>query len=153
MRLLRDLFITISIVTLISGWSKGKGPGNREFQATGETLIGRWSALPKDEAAENPEKRYMTGPAGEVIKFLWEFRADHTFDMSVDGRVGAIAKLTLKNKVNGTWKALTPHGNTLPLELTLQGGGKETVKTEIVFESKDKCTFDFGDGQVLYRLP
>jgi hypothetical protein len=156
MSLIKDSIVMLAFVTLLAGCSKGKGLTQQQLQVTAETLIGRWSAVPKDLAAENSGGPDVRGPAGEVIKQRWEFKADQSFEMSVDASLGAMAGSALKNKVVGTWRALTPRGDTLTLELSQPAGGRQvTAQATIVFESKDKCTFDAGDGEllVLSRIP
>ena len=146
----------LAFVFLLAGCSKGRDLPQQQFQVTAETLIGRWSALPQDLAAENPGGRDARGAAGEVIKQRWEFRANQSFEMSVDAGLGAMSGPALKNKVVGTWRVLTLQGDRLTLELSRPaGGGQETAQVTIVFESKDRCTYDAGDGGllVLSRIP
>jgi hypothetical protein len=153
MSLIRNFIVMLAFVALLAGCSKGKGLTQQQLQVTAETLIGRWSAVPKDLAAGGPDVR---GAAGEVIKQRWEFKADQSFEMSVDASLGAMAGPALKNKVVGTWRALMPRGDTLTLELSRPAGGQQvTAQVTIVFQSKDKCTYDAGDGEllVLSRIP
>jgi hypothetical protein len=149
-RLVRNAIAMLVFVGLLAGCSKGKDLTQQQFQVTAETLIGRWSAVPKDVVAENPGAHDARGAAGEIIKRRWEFKADQSFEMSVDASVGAMAAPALRNKVVGTWRVLTPHGNRLTLELSRPAGGRqETAQVTIVFETKDKCTYDAGDGGLL----
>jgi hypothetical protein len=156
MSLIRNFVVMLAFVAQLAGCSNGKGLAPQQLQVTTETLIGRWSAMPKDLAAKNPGGSDVRGAAGEVIKQRWEFKADQSFEMAVDANFGSMAELALKNKVVGTWRALTLRGNTLTLELSRPAGGQqETAQTTIVFESTDKCTYDAGDGEliVLSRIP
>jgi len=156
MCLVRNAIVILAFVALLAGCSKGKDLTQQQFQVTAETLIGRWSAVPKDLTAENPGASDARGAAGEVIKQRWDFKADQSFEMSVDASLGAMAGPALKNKVVGTWRVLTLQGHKLTLELSRPAGGRqETAQVTIVFESKDRCTYDAGDGEllVLYRIP
>ena len=156
MCLVRNSIVMLAFVVLLAGCSRGKDLTQQQFQVTAETLIGRWSAVPKDLAAENPGAPDARGAAGEVIKLRWDFKADQSFEMSVDASLGAMAGPALKNKVVGTWRVLTLQGDKLTLELSRPAGGRqETAQVTIVFESKDRCTYDAGDrGElVLSRIP
>jgi len=144
--------LLIAAVAMLAGCSKGNLPGNQQPQVTSETLIGRWSVLPKDVADENPGAHDVRGPAGEITKFRWQFKKDQTFEMSVDAKVGQVPELDRKATGSGTWKVLEVRGDTLVIELSRSiAVGRVTV----VFQSQDRCTYDAGDGEVLVltRLP
>jgi hypothetical protein len=139
-------------VALLAGCSKGKLSGNQQPQVTSETLIGRWSVLPKDLADENPGAHDVRGPAGEITKLRWQFKKDQTFEMSVDSKVGQVPDLDRKATGTGTWKVLEVRGDTLVIELSRKTAvGRVTV----IFQSQDRCTYDAGDSEVLVltRLP
>src|SRR5207237_8757199 len=51
-------------------------------QVSPETLIGRWRAVTKDDADEGNATRDARTPTGETVAFRYEFKADHTFEMS-----------------------------------------------------------------------
>ena len=141
----------VAVVAMLAGCSKWKPYGNQQPQVTSETLIGRWSVLPKDLADENPKAQDMKGPAGEITKLRWQFKKDQTFEMSVDAKVG-LPELDRKAKGTGTWKVLEVRGDTLVIELSRNiAVGRVTV----VFQSQDRCTYDAGDGEVLVltKLP
>jgi hypothetical protein len=129
------------------------GPLQR-VEVTGETLVGRWSALPKAEADENPGGHEARGALGETIKFRWEFQNDQscTFSSEVKGQIvpapGGSATVT------GTWKVVEARGDTLLIEISSEGGRFAGPAT-IVFESHDRCRMHTkGDeGLVLTRLP
>jgi hypothetical protein len=139
-------------VAMLAGCSKGNLSRNQQPQVTSDTLIGRWSVLPKDLADENPGADDVRGPAGEITKFRWQFKKDQTFEMSVDAKVGRVPELDRKATSSGTWKVLEVRGDTLVIELSRKiAVGRATV----VFQSQDRCTYDAGEGEVfvLTRLP
>jgi hypothetical protein len=144
--------LLVGAVVMLAGCSKWKLSGNQHPQVTSETLIGRWSVLPKDVADENPGAHDVKGPAGETTKLRWQFKKDQTFQMSGDFTVGQVPELDRKATSTGTWKVLEVRGDTLVIELSQ----KTTVgRVTVVFQSQDRCTYDAGDGEVLVltRLP
>ena len=143
--------LLVAVVALVAGCSKWKPYGNQPPQVTPETLIGRWSVLPKELADENPGAHDMKGPAGEITKLRWQFKKDQTFEMSVDARVGH-PELDRKATQTGTWKVLEIRGDTLVIELSRR---IEVGRVTVVFQSQDRCTYEGGDGEVLVltRLP
>jgi hypothetical protein len=139
-------------VAILAGCSRGKLSGNQPPQVSSETLIGRWSVLPKDLADENPGAHDVLGPAGEVTKLRWQFKKDQTFEMSVDSKVGRVPELDRKATGTGTWKVLEVRSDTLVIKISR----KNTVdRVTVVFQSQDRCIYDAGDGEVLVltRLP
>jgi hypothetical protein len=144
--------LLIAAVAMLVGCSKGNLSGNQQPQVTSETLIGRWSVLPKDLADENPGAHDVRGPAGEVTKLRWQFKKDQTFEMSVDAKVGQVPELDRKATGTGTWKVLEVRGDTLLIELSRK---IEVGRVMVVFQSQDRCTYDAGDGEILVltRLP
>ncbi|HEV3162704.1 MAG TPA: hypothetical protein VGZ22_01590 [Isosphaeraceae bacterium] len=142
----------IAIVVFLAGCSEATRHGDRSLRVAPETLIGRWSALPKDVADEEPGTRDSTGALGERIAFRWEFRADHTMVTYADVKSGPVPVPEVHGAVTTTWKVLEVRGNTLTIEMPQAG---LRPRATIVFESKDKCHFDCGEGQVmvLTRLP
>jgi len=144
--------LLVAAVAMLAGCSKWNLSGNQQPQVTSETLIGRWSVLPKDVADENPGEHDVKGPAGEITKLRWQFKKDQTFEMSVDSKVGQVPELDRQATHTGTWKVLEVRGDTLVIELSQKiAVGRVTV----VFQSHDRCTYDAGDGEVLVlrRLP
>ena len=85
-----------------------------------ETLVGRWRAVTKDDADEGNTTRDARGPTGETIAFRYEFRADHTFETSVEIQGGLQAKLIPqlagKHAVRGKWRVVEVGRNTLTIE-------------------------------------
>ena len=144
--------LLLAAVAILAGCAKWKLSGNEQPQVTPETLIGRWSVLPKDVADENPGAHEVRGPAGEITKLRWQFKKDQTFEMSVDSKVGQVPELERKATGTGTWRVLEVRGDTLVIELSRKiAVGRVTV----VFQSQDRCTYDAGDGEVLVltRIP
>jgi hypothetical protein len=124
------------------------------IEVTGETLVGRWSALPKAEVEENPGGHEARGALGETIKFRWEFRNDQscTFSSEVKGQI--VPAPGASGTVTGTWKVLEIRGDTLIIEISSERGGV-AGRTTIVFESRDRCLMHTVDDEVvvLTRLP
>jgi hypothetical protein len=142
----------VAIVAFLAGCSEATRHGDPSLRVTPETLIGRWSALPKDVADEEPGTRDSTGALGETIAFRWEFRADHTLSTSADVKSGLIPMPEVHGGVTATWKVLKFQGNTLTIEMPKEG---MRPRATVVFESKDKCILDCGEGEILVltRLP
>src|SRR5437763_1044203 len=82
-------------------------------------------------------------PLGQTAKFRWEFRKDHTCEMSVDANYGIVPVPGVHGTVKSTWKVLEVRGDTLTIELSTPAGpGKATV----AFNSMDNALFDAGGG-------
>jgi hypothetical protein len=143
--------ILLAILPLLAGCSDGKRFGNPQLRVTPETVIGRWSGLPKDLAGEDPGARDVKDALGQTIALRWEFKADHTFVTSATVDPGIVPLPAMRGTTEGTWKVLQVRGNTVTIELARAGSGGHAMA---VFESKDKCIFDGGDGEavVLTRL-
>ena len=127
-----------------------------------ETLIGRWRAVTKDDADEGNATRDARGPTGETIAFRYEFKADHTFETSVEIQGGLQAKLipqlAEKHAVRGKWRVVEVGRNTLIIEFPdskLTRAGFPAPPGKVVFETKDRCLLDADgeDATVLTRLP
>ena len=147
--------IVAGLMVLLASCSNETQNGPRQrTEVTGETLVGRWSALPKAEADENPGGHEARGALGETIKFRWEFRNDQScmFSSEVKGQIVPAPRGSAT--VSGTWKVLEVRGDTLLIEIASEGGRFAGPAT-IVFESRDRCLMHASDdeGLVLTRLP
>jgi hypothetical protein len=127
-----------------------------------ETLIGRWRAVTKDDADKGNATRDARGATGETIAFRYEFKADHTFETSVEIQGGLQAKLVPqlagKHAVRGKWSVIEVGRDTLIIEFPdskLTRAGFAAPRIKVVFETKDRCLFDADgeDAMVLTRLP
>jgi hypothetical protein len=127
-----------------------------------ETLIGRWRAVTKDDADQGNATRDARGPTGETIAFRYEFKADHTFEMSAEVKGGLQTKLVPqlagKHTAGGKWSVVEVGRNTLTVELPdsrFTGAGIPAPRIKVVFTTKDQCLFDADgdDALVLTRLP
>ena len=145
MSLFRKGAILVYSVVLAS-CSPGGSNGSPRLQVTPETLLGRWIALPKELADETPGVMEVKGPARETAKFRWEFKKDRTYEMSVEAKVANIPALARQGKVSGIWKVVETRGNTLTIELPIEDF---STRVKVVFESKDKCIYDAGEGEVM----
>jgi hypothetical protein len=123
--------------------------GKKTPPITAETLMGRWRAVTKPDADEGNARRDVRTPTGETVAFRYDFRADHSFEMSVEITGGLTSKLTPqlagKRGTRGTWKVLTVEGSTMTVELTtsqLAGANVQPSPIKVVFKSKDQCLFD-----------
>jgi hypothetical protein len=147
--------IIAGLVALLAGCSNEtrNGPVQR-IEATGETLVGRWSALPKSVADENPGGHEARGALGETIRFRWEFRDDQSFTSSSEVKSEIVPVPGGSGLVRGTWKVVEVRGNTLIIEVSSERGGS-AARATIVFESHERCLMDVGDDEVLVltRLP
>jgi hypothetical protein len=144
--------ILMGCATMMAGCSQGSWPGHSRFQVDSPTLVGRWSGVPKDVADGFPDAQEVKGPAGEIARFRWEFKNDQTYKTSVEAKVGNTSQLDRRGSVKGTWRVVEIRGNTLTIELPVQD---LRPRVKVVFESKDRCLLDQGDGEVfvLTRLP
>jgi hypothetical protein len=127
-----------------------------------ETLIGRWRAVTKGDADEGNETRDARGPTGETIVFRYEFKADHTFEMSSQIKGGLQTRLVPqfagKHVVGGKWSVVEVKGDTLTIEFPdprFTGAGIPAPRMKAVFTTKDRCLLDADgeDAMVLTRLP
>ena len=147
--------IVAGLMVLLASCSNETQNGPRQrTEVTGETLVGRWSALPKAEADENPGGHEARGALGETIKFRWEFRNDQSFTSSSEVKSSIVPAPGGSGLVRGTWKILELRGDTLIIEFSSERGGP-AARATIVFESPDRCLMDVGDdeGLVLTRIP
>jgi len=127
-----------------------------------ETLIGRWRAVTKQDADQGNATRDARGATGETIAFRYEFKADHTFEMSTEIKGGLQTKLLPqfagKHAARGTWNVVEVGRNTLTVEFPdprYTGAGIPAPRIKVVFTTKDQCLFDADgdDALVLTRLP
>ena len=127
-----------------------------------ETLIGRWRAVTKDDADQGNATRDARGATGETIAFRYEFKADHTFETSVEIQGGLQAKLipqlAERHAVRGKWRVVEVGRNTLIIEFpdsNLTRAGFPAPRGKVIFETKDRCLLDPDgeDAMVLTRLP
>ena len=111
----------LSCAILIGTVAFGPGCARKPLDPiSGETLIGRWRAVTKDDADEGNATRDARGPTGETIAFRYEFKADHTFETSVEIQGGLQAKLMPqlagKHAVRGKWSVVEVTRDTLIIE-------------------------------------
>jgi hypothetical protein len=124
-----------------------------------ETLIGRWQAVTKADADEGNATRDRRTLTGETIAFRDEFRADHTFVMSVEVTGGLMAdQVAAKHAARGTWKVVELGRDSLTIELSdsrLSGVDFPKTRVRVVFQTKDRCVFnaDSEEAMVLTRIP
>jgi hypothetical protein len=66
--------------------------------------------------------------------------------MSVHSSVGNIAEQKQQGSIDGTWKVVEIQGDTLIIELP-----EDDLKPHVtvVFQTKNRCTYDTGNGEVL----
>jgi hypothetical protein len=138
--------IVIIVMALLTGCSGGMRPGRSKVQATAQSLVGRWDAVPKDVYDESPGAREVTGPGLERAHFRYVFNSDQTYVMSVHSSVGKIAALEQHGSINGMWKVVDIQGNRLIIELP-----EHDLKPRITvaFQTEDRCTYDMGNEEVL----
>ena len=136
--------------------------GKSLSQVSAETLIGRWRAVTKDDADEGNATRDARTPTGETVVFRYEFKADHTFEMSAELKGGMLPRLTPqlagKHAVRGTWNVVEVSRDTLTVELPdpkLTAAGFPATRVKVVFQTPDRCLFgaDSDAAMVLTRLP
>jgi len=147
--------ILSGLVALLASCSSETGSGSsRRTEVKGETLVGRWSALPKAAADESPGGHEARGALGETIKFLWEFKNDQSCAFSSEVKSGVVPVPGNSANVTATWKVLEARGDTLTIEISPDGGGP-AARATIVFESHDRCLMHSRDDEdlVLTRLP
>jgi hypothetical protein len=142
----------VCVLTLVRGCARLH---RTAIQATPELLVGRWSALPKQDAEQNPRARDIKTPLGQRAEFIYEFRADNTWLTSMKVTPGMLPVPELKRTSRFTWKVVEVQGNTLILEV---GDRQSAGRAKIVFESDDRCTYsaeggDEAEFMVLNRLP
>jgi hypothetical protein len=126
-----------------------------------ETLIGRWRAVTKGDADEGNVIRDARTPTGETVAFRYEFKADHSYETSVEltGRVMPLMpQVAGKHAVRGTWNVVKAGRDTLTVELPdpkLSVAGFPAFRVKVVFQTKDRCVFnaDSDEAMVLTRLP
>src|SRR5437870_5529604 len=107
----------LSCAILIGTVAFGPGCARKPLEAiSAETLVGRWRAVTKDDADEGNATRDARGPTGETIAFRYEFKANHTFETSVEIQGGLQAKLVPqlagKHAVRGKWRVVEVGRNT-----------------------------------------
>ena len=66
--------------------------------------------------------------------------------MSVHSSVGNIAALKQQGSINGNWKVVDIHGNTLIIELPEDD---LRPRVTVVFQTEDRCTYDPGNNEVV----
>jgi hypothetical protein len=97
-----------------------------------------------------------------TVAFRYEFKADHTFEMSVELKGGMLPRLTPqlagKHAVRGTWNVVEVSRDTLTVELPdpkLTAAGLPATRVKVVFQTPDRCLFgaDSDEAMVLTRLP
>jgi hypothetical protein len=139
----------ILVAALIAGCSGGVWPGTPKVRATAKSLVGRWDAVPKPHYDESPGAREMTGPGLERVHLLYAFNSDQTYVMTMNSSVGNIAALKQQGSLNGKWKVVEIKGDTLIIELP-----EEDLKPRVtvVFQTKDRCTYDPGNDEVLVLM-
>jgi hypothetical protein len=126
-----------------------------------ETLIGRWRAVTKDDADEGNATRDAHTPSGETVAFRYEFKPDHSYEMSVEltgGLMSRMPQVAGKHAVRGTWNVVDVGRDTLSVELPdpkLAAAGFPAYRVKVVFQTKDRCVFnaDSAEAMVLTRLP
>jgi hypothetical protein len=126
-----------------------------------ETLIGRWRAVTKDDADEGNATRDAHTPTGETVAFRYEFKADHSYETSVEltgGLMPLMPQVAGKHAVRGTWNVVKVGRDTLIVELPdpkLTAAGFPAYRVKVVFQTKERCVFyaDSDEAMVLTRLP
>jgi hypothetical protein len=125
-----------------------------------ETLIGRWRAVTKDDADEGNATRDARTPSGETVAFRYDFKADHSYESSVEltgGLMPLMPQVAGKHAVRGTWNVVEVGRDTLTVELPnaeLAAAGFPAPRVKVVFQTKDRCVFnaDSAEAMVLTRL-
>ena len=126
-----------------------------------ETLIGRWRAVTKDDADEGNATRDAHTPTGETVAFRYEFKADHSYQTSVEitgGLMSLMPQFAGKHAVQGTWNVVEVGRDVLTVELPnlkLAAAGFPAIRVKVVFQTRDRCVFnaDSEEALVLTRLP
>ena len=126
-----------------------------------ETLIGRWRAVTKGDADEGNVIRDARTPTGETVAFRYEFKADHSYETSVEltgGLMPLMPQVAGKHAVRGTWNVVKVGRDTLIVELPnpeLAAAGVPAPRVKVVFQTKDRCVYnaDSDEAMVLTRLP
>ena len=125
-----------------------------------ETLIGQWRAVTKHDADEGNATRDARTPTGETVAFRYEFRADGSYESSVELTGGLVpnAPWAGKQAVRGTWNVVELERDTLTIEVSdpkLAEAGLPAFRVKVVFQTKDRCVFgaDSAEAMVLTRLP
>jgi hypothetical protein len=126
-----------------------------------DTLIGRWRAVTKDDAEEGNATRDAHTPSGETVAFRHDFKADHSYESSVEltgGLTPLMPQVAGKHAVRGTWNVVKVGRDTLIVELPnpeLAAAGFPAFRVKVVFQNKDRCVFntDSAEAMVLTRLP
>jgi hypothetical protein len=128
---------------------------------TAETLIGRWGGVTKEDADQGNAKQDARTLTGETVAFRYEFRADHSYETSMEltgGMTPLMPQVAGKHAVSGTWKVVDVGPDTLTVEfpdVRLAAAGPPAPRVKIVFQTNDRCMFnaESDEAMVLTRLP
>src|SRR5262245_20516016 len=130
-----SVLCTVALFT--SGCSKGVSGGNTSLHVTADTLVGRWNVMPKGVADENPGAREVTAVAREKHKMTWDFKADHTCDMSVQAGLPTSSSPSLSSTTTFKWTARQNASGALTVDFgPTAGNSNAPSQAKVVFETK-----------------
>jgi hypothetical protein len=148
------------VLILLVGCAPLKRLGHARFQATPESLVGRWSVVDKDTDEENPGAKEMKAhPLGGSAAIIYEFKADHTAILSTKVKYGIIPAPEQNATSQGKWNVVDVNGDSLIIEFNEIAPGVRP-RAKVIFENKDRCTYRAANSDdeepevlVLTRIP
>jgi hypothetical protein len=133
------------MVAAAAGCSGGLWPGRPAVVASGQLLVGRWGMAPKGLEGEASRNGTISAVPGESFTFQMVFNADQTYEQSVETKMALAPVLNRKDSIKGNWRVAEARANTLVIELPEPD---LVPKVKVEFQSKDRCIFDQGEGEV-----